>query len=73
MENTNDEQAKHGSGTEFTKRQQAIDQAKNEKIKAEKGSGDLTSDEANRNADRSLKTDVSAKKSGGGKQISPGT
>lgn len=57
---------KNESGTSFQNHQSAIDKALNEKIKSEGGT------DVNQNGKRDRSTDVSEKKSGGGKQKSPG-
>jgi hypothetical protein len=59
------------SGTEFQKHQRAVDKGLNEKIKNE---GDSGSDDSNaiEQGKRNHSTDVSTKKTGGGKQKSPG-
>lgn len=62
-----------GSGTEFSNSQQATDKAKNEKIREEQQSEKIDPSQANREKARTYKTDVSKKKTGGGKQINPGT
>jgi hypothetical protein len=59
-------------GSAFTDHQQALDNAKNEKLKEETGSNKLKPEDANNPARRGTKTDVSEKKTGGGKQSSPG-
>lgn len=59
--------------TDFTQQQKAVDLAKNEKIKAEKSTDKLDPSDANNASQRSHKTDVSRKKNGGGKQLSPGS
>ena len=67
----NKEANNNDSGKAFESHQRAIDTALNEKIKNEKGS-DKLDPQANRKENRSHKTDVSKKKTGGGKQSSPG-
>jgi len=72
MAKTNVKQSDHGAGAEFTKHQRAMDEAKNEKIKSEQGTDKIDPQQANRPDNRGRETDVSEKKSGGGKQSSPG-
>jgi hypothetical protein len=48
------------------------DKAKNERIKTETGEEKLDPEQANRPERRGHKTDLSQKKTGGGKQSSPG-
>ena len=64
--------ANQNTGRDFVNHQQAVDKAKNEKLKNETGSTKLDPAQANRSERRNLKTDVSQKKTGGGKQSSPG-
>jgi hypothetical protein len=64
---TNDETA-----SDFVDHQRVLDDAKNERIKAEKGNDKLDPKDANNPARRNHKTDVSQKKTGGGKQSSLG-
>lgn len=59
--------------TDFTQQQKAVDLAKNEKIKSDKGTDSLDPRDANNASQRTHKTDISRKKNGGGKQVSPGT
>jgi hypothetical protein len=54
-----------GDATDFIKLQSDLDKAKNERLNDE-------SNEDN-SEDAATKTDVSQKKTGGGKQVSPGT
>jgi hypothetical protein len=58
-------QKQKGDGTDFVKLQSDLDNAKNERKKD--GSNN------NRNENSVRKTDVSQKKTGGDKQVSPGT
>jgi hypothetical protein len=69
--NDNKETNNNDSGRAFESQQRAIDTAVNEKIKDEKGT-DRLDPQANRKENRVHKTDVSRKKTGGGKQSSPG-
>lgn len=66
MAQPNEEQSPKGDGTDFTDLQSDLDKAKNERLKEEQKPND-------RKDDLTTKTDVSKKKTGGGKQISPGT
>jgi hypothetical protein len=59
------------SGKSFHDHQRAIDSAVNEKIKSENSSTEAGS-QMNRREKRDRTTDVSQKKTGGGKQKSPG-
>ncbi|RAV99976.1 hypothetical protein [Pseudochryseolinea flava] len=71
-ENTNTTNTKDdGTGTAFTTHQSAIDKALNEKIKTE-NEYRSTGPQSNANEQRNRSTDVSEKKTGGGKQSSPG-
>jgi hypothetical protein len=54
-----------GDATDFIKLQRDLDKAKNERLKDESIE--------NNSEELATKTDVSKKKTGGGKQISPGT
>ena len=71
MKKTKDSSSNSNSGTEFKKHQQAIDTSLNEKIKNENNS-DAADQNANQKGNRDHTTDVSQKKTGGGKQKSPG-
>lgn len=68
----NNEKENNGSGSSFVDHQSLIDKAKNERLKAETGSDKLDPEQANNPAKRNVKTNVSTKKTGGGKQSSPG-
>ena len=59
-------------GAEFVDHQQQLDNAKNERIRTETGGEKLDPRNANNPARRNHKTDTSQKKTGGGKQVSPG-
>jgi hypothetical protein len=59
------------SGKSFHDHQRAVDSALNEKIKSEDTSGDSSS-QMNRKEKRDRSVDLSQKKTGGGKQKSPG-
>jgi hypothetical protein len=72
MENKENKQSDDRTGTAFTESQSAKDTAKNERIKSETKSEKLPPEVANDPNKRNLKTDVSLKKTGGGKQSSPG-
>ena len=72
MSKTNVKLNDHGTGADFINHQRAMDEAKNEKIKSEQGSEKIDPQQANRPDNRSRETDVSEKKSGAGKQSSPG-
>ncbi|MBT1704120.1 hypothetical protein [Chryseosolibacter indicus] len=72
MDNKNETTVDKNSGTSFVNHQQAIDNAKNERIKSETDTDKLDPETANNPARRNLKTDVSQKSTGGGKQSSPG-
>lgn len=61
-----------GDGADFINRQRAVDEAKNEKMKENQGSGKIDPEQVNREKNRTHKTDVSEKKTGGGKQVTPG-
>jgi hypothetical protein len=63
---TNENETAKGSGTEFTNLQSDLDKAKNERSKDERKPGNKKDAEI-------IKTDVSQKKTGGGKQVSPGS
>lgn len=72
MTNSEDnKQQPSGDGTDFIKQQSELDQAKNERVKSTEQSGKVRSAKSNNND--TIKTDVSHKKTGGGKQVSPGT
>jgi hypothetical protein len=73
MANLNEEKEARGDGADFVNHQQAIDKAKNENLKMENDSDKVDPEQANREKNRGHKTDVSVKKTGGGKQVSPGT
>jgi hypothetical protein len=60
------------TGSDFVDHQKVLDQAKNERIKKEQGSDKIDPEQANNPANRNHKTDLSQKKTGGGKQSSPG-
>lgn len=66
-ENTSNDE----SGKSFEQHRSAIDKALNEKIRSEQGSESIDP-ESNQGKKRDRKTDVSEKKSGGGKQSSRG-
>lgn len=72
MDGINERDVRDGAGTAFRDHQQQIDKAKNERIKSETESEKLDPRAANNSWRRSHKTDVSHKKTGGGKQSSPG-
>jgi hypothetical protein len=72
MENKNEKKAGAGTGTAFTENQASIDQAKNERLKSEAKSNKLPPEKANNPNARNTKSDVSRKKTGSGKQSSPG-
>jgi hypothetical protein len=72
MKARDDKKNNEQSGSAFTGHQRALDEAKNEKLKEETGQNKLDPQNANNPARRNHKTDVSQKKSGGGKQSSPG-
>lgn len=59
-------------GQSFTDQQQSNDRAINQRIKKEKGKTKLDPEEANNPSNRNRKTDTASKKTGGGKQKSPG-
>ena len=67
MADTNDK-----TGSDFVDHQKVLDKAKNERIKSEQDSDKLDPEQANRPERRGHKTDLSQKKTGGGKQSSPG-
>jgi hypothetical protein len=60
------------TGSDFVDHQKTLDKAKNERIKTETGEEKLDPEQANRPERRGHKTDLSQKKTGGGKQSSPG-
>jgi hypothetical protein len=62
-----------GDGADFINHQRAVDEAKNESIKAERDTDKIDPEQANREKNRTHKTDVSVKKTGGGKQVTPGS
>lgn len=72
MEDTHENKTPDGPGTAFMDIQNALDKAKNERIKDETGSDKLAPEDANNPDSRNHKTSVSRKKTGGGKQSSPG-
>jgi hypothetical protein len=72
MKNTNEKKSNDKSGEAFVNQQQAVDKAKNERIKPETDSGNLDPKLANNPSKRNLKTDTGQKKTGGGKQSSLG-
>lgn len=61
------------SGSDFQDHLSAVDKAKNERIKEDPRSKGREQEQMNRAENRSSKTDVSTKKSGGGKQSNPGS
>jgi hypothetical protein len=67
----NEKENNTGSGKSFRDHQRAIDRALNEKIKSESGEENAGA-QTNRKERRDRSTDVSQKKTGGGKQKSPG-
>jgi hypothetical protein len=72
MENNKQKKSNTDSGTAFIDQQQSSDAAKNERAKSELNTNKLNPEQANNPARRNSKTDVSRKKTGGGKQTSPG-
>jgi inhibitor of KinA sporulation pathway (predicted exonuclease) len=72
MKTKNDHKTTEQSGSAFTGHHRALDAAKNEKLKEETRQDKLDPQNANNPARRNHKTDVSQKKTGGGKQSSPG-
>jgi hypothetical protein len=68
----NEKKSNDGTGKAFTDAQSSLDQAKNKRLKSQKDSDKLNPDVANNPTNRNHKTDVSKKKTGGGKQSSPG-
>jgi hypothetical protein len=60
-----EDQKSKGDGTDFVNHQRDMDKARNERRKDQPGQ--------TREEDESVKTDVSQKKTGSGKQVSPGT
>jgi hypothetical protein len=72
MAKTTGRKDNHGAGADFINHQRAVDQATNEKIKSEQDTDKIDPEQANRPNNRGRETDVSEKKSGGGKQGSPG-
>ena len=72
MENTNEKKSNDESGSAFVNQQQALDKAKNERIKTETDTNKLDPKIANNPSKRNLKTSVGQKKTGGGKQSSVG-
>lgn len=73
MKTHNENQQPSGNGTDFVNHQSELDRAKNERIKSDKRTEKSEEDQVNRKENRTHKTGVSQKKTGGGKQISPGT
>lgn len=71
MENKSEKNDKHTSGTDFKKHQSAVDKGLNERIKNESGDNAADAD-VNRNEKRNHSSDLSQKKTGGGKQKSIG-
>ncbi|RAV98862.1 hypothetical protein [Pseudochryseolinea flava] len=67
MEN-NDKNKSDQTGSSFNELQSAVDKAKNERIKSETNSNKIHGDNANNPELRDHTTDVSLKKTGGGKQ-----
>lgn len=65
-------QSNDKTGTDFVDHQKILDQAKNERIKNQQGTEKIDPEQANRPENRDHKTDLSQKKTGGGKQSSPG-
>lgn len=72
MDDTSEKKANEKTGAAFIDHQQQIDNAKNERIRTETGSDKVDPRNANNPARRNRKADTSQKKTGGGKQISPG-
>lgn len=72
MDDTNKKKVNNDSGSSFVDHQSLVDKAKNERIKAETESEELDPEQANNPARRNVKTNVSTKRTGGGKQSSPG-
>lgn len=68
METKEGNKTDNESGASFQKHQSAVDKGLNERIKSEDGQ----EADVNENQRRNLSTDVSEKKTGGGKQKSPG-
>ncbi|MBT1698267.1 hypothetical protein KK083_15355 [Fulvivirgaceae bacterium PWU4] len=73
MAKSNVRREDHGDGADFVNLQRTTDEAKKERIKGQHGSDKLPPEQANRERNRVHKTDVSKKKTGGGKQVTPGT
>ncbi|HEY0653500.1 MAG TPA: hypothetical protein VGD65_10240 [Chryseosolibacter sp.] len=71
MTNSEDNKQPTGDATDFINQQSELDKAKNERIKSNEQSGKVRA--AQNSKEDTLKTDVSRKKTGGGKQVSPGT
>jgi hypothetical protein len=72
MDESNKRKAVVENAAEFVDHQRLLDNAKNERIKEETRTSKLHPDTANNPAKRTRKADTSQKKTGGGKQISPG-
>jgi hypothetical protein len=72
MKDDENKTATGNTGSDFIDHQQVVDDAKNARAKTETGSQKLDPQNANNPARRNHKTDLSQKKSGGGKQSSPG-
>ena len=66
-------QTPKGDATDFIDHQSEMDKAKNERIKSNQNSQKIESRQRNQKENETTKTDVSQKKTGGGKQVSPGT
>jgi hypothetical protein len=73
MAKSNVRREDQGDGADFINHQRAMDEAKNERIKEDQGSDTIDPEQANREKNRGHKTDVSTKKTGSGKQVTPGT
>jgi hypothetical protein len=72
MKENDDKKTNDQTAGAFVDHQRVLDDAKNERTKEETGTEKLDPENANNPARRNHKTDVSEKKTGGGKQSSPG-
>jgi hypothetical protein len=72
MDESNKRKAVIENGAEFIDHQRQLDNIRNERIKEQTRANKLQPEIANDPARRNHKTDTSQKKTGGGKQISPG-
>jgi hypothetical protein len=63
---------KKDAGQSFVETQKSTDDAINERLKKEQGKSTLDPEQANNPANRNRESDTASKKTGGGKQKSPG-